>query len=45
VLAPTLRQRVQWQVPIIVGGVDRVNFTAPQQQLPFSISCSLVEMA
>jgi len=38
VLAPTFRQRVQWQVPIMVGGLDRVNWIAPQQQLPLSMS-------
>ena len=38
VLAPTLRHREQWQVPIMVGVLESVNFITPQQQLPLSIS-------
>jgi hypothetical protein len=33
-LAPTFRQRAQWQVPKNDGFSESSNFTAPQQQLP-----------
>jgi len=31
---PSLRQRLQWQMPRKLGSLAKVNFTAPQQQLP-----------
>lgn len=37
VLAPSLRHLEQWHVPIIVGELESVNLTVPQQQLPLSI--------
>ena len=41
VLAPALRQREQWQVPIMLGGLANSNWMAPQQQLPLIILFAL----
>jgi hypothetical protein len=40
-LAPTLRHREQWHMPIMEGGFASSNLTAPQQQLPSIILCLL----
>jgi predicted DNA-binding transcriptional regulator YafY len=40
-----LRQRLQWQLPIIVGGSNSSKDIAPQQQLPLIIALSLQSFA